>query len=89
MKDFLEALMLICFGFSWPVSLVKSFKARTAKSTSLLFLMLILIGYAVGIAAKFVEKNISYVLVVYFFNFFVVFLNLIVYFRNRKIDKAR
>ena len=31
MTDLLEALMIVCFGLSWPVSIMKSYKSRTAK----------------------------------------------------------
>ena len=36
----LEATMLVCFGFSWPLNVVKAYKARTAKGTSLAFIIL-------------------------------------------------
>ena len=34
--DLLEALMILCFGLSWPISLRKSWISRTAKGKSLL-----------------------------------------------------
>ena len=37
MSDLLEALMIICFGLSWPISIRKSYTARTAKGKSLFF----------------------------------------------------
>ena len=40
--DLLEATMLVCFGFSWPLNVVKAYKARTAKGTSLAFIILII-----------------------------------------------
>ena len=52
MNEVLECIMLICFGFSWPMNAVKHWKARTAKSTSLPFIILILVGYIAGITAK-------------------------------------
>jgi hypothetical protein len=87
MPQILETVMLVCFGFSWPVNLVKNIRAKTAKSTSLFFIILIMLGYIAGIAAKIVSKQINYVLIVYFLNLFVVSLNLAVYFINRKHDK--
>ena len=53
-----EALMLICFGFSWPLNVIKAYKARTAKGTSLAFIFLIITGYLAGITAKFVNHLI-------------------------------
>ena len=34
MTDLLEALMILCFGISWPISIQKSWVARTAKGKS-------------------------------------------------------
>lgn len=48
-----EILMVVCFGFSWPFNIIKSYRARTAKGTSLYFTLLIAIGYVGGILSKF------------------------------------
>ncbi len=85
-----EAIMLVCFGFSWPMNLIKAYRARTAKSTSLPFILLIITGYISGIVAKFlngVHIGNLYVLIAYFINLAIVSLNLIVYFRNVALDK--
>ncbi len=83
----LETVMLVCFGFSWPLSVIKNYKARTAKGTSLPFIILIITGYVAGIVAKFVTGNTNYVLIVYFINLAIVSLNLVVYFRNVALDR--
>ena len=83
----LETIMLVCFGFSWPMNLIKSYKARSAKNSSLPFILLIITGYIAGISAKIVLGNINYVLVAYLLNLAIVSLNLIVYFRNMALDK--
>ena len=88
MASVFETAMLVCFGLSWPINLVKSIKAGTAKATSLKFLLLILVGYLCGIAAKFISHQINYVLIVYFVNLIVVFANLGVYFINKKKDEG-
>ena len=87
MQNILETIMLVCFGLSWPINLVKNYKAKTAKSTSLPFYLLITTGYIAGIAAKYVGGKINYVLIAYFINIFFVLLNIAVYFRNRIYDK--
>ena len=87
MANILETVMLICFGFSWPINLVKNYRAKTARTTSLPFLLLITAGYIAGIMAKVISDQINYVLIVYVLNLLFVSLNLIVYFRNRNIDK--
>lgn len=89
MAPILETIMLICFGFSWPLNLYKAYKAKTAKSTSLPFILLIITGYIAGICAKLVLGNINYVLIAYLLNLAIVSLNLIVYFRNASLDKKR
>ena len=87
MGSILETFMLICFGFSWPLNVIKAYKAKTAKGTSLPFILLIIFGYISGITAKLLMPQTNYVLIVYLINLAVVFLNLLVYFRNRKLDK--
>ena len=83
----LETVMLVCFVFSWPINLIKAYKAKTAKSTSLPFVLLIIAGYVAGISAKIIMGNINYVLVAYLLNLAIVSLNLVVYFRNAALDK--
>ena len=83
----LETVMLVCFGFSWPMNLIKAYKAKTAKSTSLPFILLIITGYIAGISAKITLVNINYVLAAYILNLAIVSLNLAVYFRNLSLDR--
>lgn len=83
----LETIMLVCFGISWPMNLIKAYKSRTAKSMSLPFMLLIITGYIAGITAKIVLGNINYVLVAYMLNLAIVSLDLAVYFRNISLDK--
>ena len=88
MGSVFETIMLICFGLSWPLNVIKAYKARTAKGTSLPFILLIITGYIAGITAKFVTHQINYVLVVYLLNLAIVSLNVAVYFRNAALDKS-
>lgn len=89
MTSIFETIMLICFGLSWPINVKKAYQAKTAKGTSLPFILLIIFGYISGITAKLLMPQTNYVLVVYLINLAVVFLNLLVYFRNRKLDKEQ
>ena len=86
MIEIFESIMLICFGISWPLSVVKNYRARTARNMSLGFTLLIITGYLFGIAAKLKSGAFSYVLVIYFINLAAVSANLIIYFINRSID---
>ena len=89
MGSILETVMLVCFGFSWPLNVIKAYRAKTAKGTSLPFIMLIITGYIAGISAKLISGQINYVLIAYILNLAIVSLNLIVYFRNVSLDKKR
>lgn len=89
MNEVLEFVMLFCFGLSWPINAYKHWKAGTAKSTSVYFILLILFGYVAGITAKLlVPPKHFYVLLIYFINFFNVSLDLVIYFVNRRKDRA-
>ena len=93
MAEIFEVLMIVSFGASWPFNVLKSYRARTAKGKSLSFLCLILFGYIAGIISKFVNEAYMasiaekwYVLFFCFLNFIMVFADLCLYFRNKKID---
>ena len=94
MSEILEIIMIVSFGASWPMNVIKSYKARTAKGKSLAFLLLIFFGYIAGIASKFMNETYMasfsekwYVLFFYFLNLSMVGIDLILYFRNRQLDK--
>ncbi len=87
MAQILETIMLICFGFSWPMSAYKNAKAKSAKNMSLPFTILIMLGYVAGISAKIYSGTINYVLAVYILNLVMVSANFVIYFINRNYDK--
>ena len=87
MDQLLKPVILICFGLSWPFSLWRNIKARSAKAMSLPFTLLIVAGYIAGIAAKVINHSVSYVLIAYLLNLIVVSANIVVYFVNLKIDR--
>jgi len=87
MGQVFEALMIIFFGMSWPVNLYKSFKMKSTKGKSLLFLLFILFGYAFGIAGKIITNKITWVFAFYVLNFTMVFLDVIMYFVNKNKEK--
>lgn len=96
MSEILEIIMIVSFGFSWPMNVIKSYKSRTAKGKSLSFLCLIFFGYIAGIASKFTNEAYMaafsqkwYVLFFYFLNLIMVGCDLVLYFRNLAIDKRR
>lgn len=86
MSELFETLMLICFGLSWPMSVVKAYRCRTAKGKSIFFQIAILIGYVCGILSKITAGAINYVLALYLLNLLMVSVDLALYFRNRRLD---
>lgn len=92
MANTLEAIMIVCFGLSWPINIYKLLKSRTAKGTGVMFYYFIDIGYVAGIAAKAVKLSQGvatpwYVWFFYILNFCMVLCGIIIYYRNKKLDK--
>lgn len=89
----LEATMLILFGISWPFNLLKSIRSKSTKGKSLLFLILIDLGYIAGITSKFVSPNFVWetdwwVFAIYVINFLFVSADLTMYFINRHRENS-
>lgn len=81
-----EFLMLFCFGFSWPFSIAKSIRSRSTKGKSLMFMVLIEFGYVFGIVHK-ILYNYNWVIWMYVFLFLLVMVDLVLYFRNRRLER--
>jgi len=89
MSELLEAFMVISFGISWPVSIAKSLKSKTAKGKSIVFILFVLFGYICGVASKLVSGRITYVFFFYVLNFVMVAFDGYLYMRNSKLDRQR
>lgn len=92
LADILEACMIVGFGISWPLSVYKAFKSKTAKGMSLLFLLFIEFGYIAGITSKIVNPTFDWstrwwIFVFYVFNLTMVSINITLYFINKNRDK--
>ena len=86
----LETIMLICFGAAWPLSIMKSWRARTAKGKSLGFLSVILAGYVAGIAKVILSDGWGgFLLIPYSINFLLVACDICLYFRNSNLDRRK
>jgi hypothetical protein len=88
MIELFEALMIISFGVSWPASILKSWKVRTAKGKSSLFLFFVEFGYLCGILAKLLAGSITYVFPFYVLNLLMVAADIALYFRNCALDRT-
>ncbi len=89
MSEICEMVMMICFGASWPMNVIKSIRSKTTKGKSLGFLIMIETGYICGIAGKLIVGSFKwYVMFFYVLNFTMVLADLIMYFYNyNKYDK--
>ena len=94
MSEILEITMVVSFGASWPLNVMKAWKSRTTKGKSLPFLCLIFFGYIAGIASKLMNAaymadfaNKWYVLFFYVLNLVMVGTDLVLYYRNYLLDK--
>jgi hypothetical protein len=85
--SFFEILMLLCFGFAWPVSLRKSWTSRTNSGKSVLFLVVVVIGYAAGIVHKILHSRDA-VIFLYAINMAMVSADIALWFRNDRLGKA-
>ena len=88
MSEFLEIIMIVSFGASWPLNVLKSWRARTTQGKSLAFLCLIFFGYIAGIISKLTAESFKwYVLFFYVLNLVMVGTDLCLYYRNYLLDK--
>ena len=94
MSEIFEIIMILSFGASWPINVMKSYKARTTKGKSLGFLLLIFFGYIMGILSKLLNTAYMadfaskwYVLFFYVLNLLMVGMDLMIYVRNYRLDK--
>jgi len=86
MKSILEAAMIICFGISWPINVLKTVKTKSTKGKSLPFLLLVFVGYLFGTTAK-VLYDANYVLIFYLFNTTFVGADILLYFKYRRSEQ--
>lgn len=91
MDNILEVLMLVLFGCSWPVNIRKAWIGRTAKSTSVFFYILVLIGYLCGLGSKYIKYQNGnpapiYVTIIYVINAIMVTIGILIWIRNSILD---
>lgn len=79
-----EIGMLICFGFAWPVSIYKSIVTKRTEGKSELFMYIIMLGYVFGMLHK-IAYDFNFVIYLYALNLLMVFTDLMLFYKNRKI----
>lgn len=85
--DIFEAMMLVCFGAAWPISITKSCRSRSSGGKSPVFSVVIILGYICGMIHK-VQMGFNWVFYVYLLNTIMVFIDLMLLFRNRALEKT-
>ncbi|MBD3391833.1 MAG: hypothetical protein GF418_07230 [Chitinivibrionales bacterium] len=78
-----EVIMLLCFGAAWPFSIYKSYRTGSSEGKSVLFLWIVLGGYAAGFIHKMVYSfdAVSYL---YLLNGLMVLADIALFVRNAK-----
>lgn len=82
-----EAIMRICFGASWPVSIWRTYTVKNPVGKSVGFLLLIIIGYISGIINKCLGE-VNWVLGLYILNLIMVSADLVLVVYYRKMRAA-
>ena len=82
-----ETIMILSFGISWPLSIIRSLRSRSTKGKSLLFMLFIDFGYICGIVGKTLSGNFNLAYWFYYLNLLMVTADICLYFRNRSIEK--
>jgi hypothetical protein len=83
-----EAIMLTCFGLSWPISILKSLRTKYVRGKSLAFMCLVLSGYIAGTTGKIILTRangdpLSWVIALYIINTLLVATDILLYLRYR------
>lgn len=85
---FLEFAMLFAFGFSWPFAIMKTWRSKRVDGKSPAFMIIVLAGYACGIAAHLVEGTKLWLCFVYLADMALVSTDLALYFHFSRKNKA-
>jgi hypothetical protein len=83
-----EIVMLACFGFAWPISIHKSITSKSTGGKSPMFSYVVILGYLSGMTHKWLYSR-DLVLVLYAINMAMVTIDLLVFYRNRRLEKAK
>jgi uncharacterized membrane protein len=84
----LEAVMLFCFGISWPIAIWRTWRTRRTEGLSPVFLTMILAGYLAGVGSKLLRSGgrwdaLEWVTALYALNAALVGIELMLYLRFR------
>ena len=83
-----EALMMLSFGVSWPVSIAKALRTKVVAGKSPLFMIIVIFGYVCGVVHK-VVYNLDWVVALYVLNLVMVALDLALYLKYMRQAQNR
>ncbi len=86
METVFEAVMLMCFGISWPISIAKALRTKVVEGKSPVFMGVVWCGYLSGVLHK-VFFSMDWVIMLYFINMVTVATDFFLYFKYRKTEK--
>lgn len=78
-----EIGMLLCFGAAWPFSIYKTMQCKDVRGKSIVFLLVVLFGYILGILHK-VFYNYDKVVYLYAVNGLMVATDIALYLRYKR-----
>ncbi len=88
-----EIAMLCIFGVSWPFNIAKSIRSKTAKGKSVMFELLVILGYCFGLFGKIWAYKqtgiLAYSTWFYVADITMVAIDVVLFFRNTKLDRMR
>ena len=103
LASIMETMMVVCFGLSWPLNIIKAWKARSTQGMSLPFYCLIWLGYIFAVIGKLVSiyYHVSvaqtaavwtdvvrwYVMFFYVLNLLMLTTGILIYFRNARLER--
>ena len=89
--QFCEIAMLCLFGCSWPFNIAKALRTRTAKGKSVVFEVLVIVGYLIGLFGKLYAYRqtgtLAYSVWFYMADILMVSVDLVLYCINTRRDK--
>jgi len=82
-----EIVMLVCFGAAWPASIYKSWKSGATAGKSVMFLLIVEVGYIAGVVHKLIYSADA-VIFLYGLNAAMVLVDIGLYLRNAARERC-
>ncbi|MDR2438648.1 MAG: hypothetical protein LBE12_04655 [Planctomycetaceae bacterium] len=77
-----EIGMMVCFGVSWPLSILKLWQTKRSDGKSLTFGSIVLLAYVFGVLHKW-YYNYDLVILLYMFNMLMIMIDIMLTIKYR------